>query len=75
MIAQLNVIKAMYNGVCPNVRDSDIPIDGAITLKANSSIPPTKRSNVVILDFCLYPIPKDIKNNIIDGIPINGPRC
>lgn len=32
-------------------------------------------SAVVSLDFCLYPVPKDIKNNIMDGMPIKGPSA
>lgn len=73
IITQLVAIKAMYKGICPIERPNNNPIAGAISLKANSSTPPTKISDVVILDFCLYPIPNDMKNNIIEGIPINGP--
>jgi hypothetical protein len=68
-------IKAMYKGVSPIDSDNNNPKDGAISLKANSTMPLTKRSYVVHLDFWLYPIPNDIKNNIIDGMPINNPRC
>jgi hypothetical protein len=66
-MTQLIPIKALYKGVCPINSDNNNPKDGAISLKANSTMPPTKRSNVVHLDFWLYPIPNDIKNNIIDG--------
>ena len=75
IIAQLIAIKAIYKGVCPIARGNNKPTTGAISLKANSSIPPIRRSIVVSLDFCVYPIPKDIKNNTIDGMPTKGPRC
>lgn len=50
IITQLVPIKAMYKGVCPIDSDNNNPNDGAISLKTKSTMPHTKRSEVVTLD-------------------------
>ena len=41
----------MYKGVCPIDSDNNNPNDGSISLKTKSTMPHTKRSEVVNIDF------------------------